>query len=67
MVWENIPFDKGQGGGLRTNPVARLGEGKVNGGTNNQQGGGDITEMENSYYGFLLRFITVYYGYYGVL
>ena len=31
------------------------------------QGGGDITEMENSYYGVLLRFITVYYGYYGVL
>ncbi len=27
--------------------------------------GGDITEMENSYYGFLLRFITVYSGYYG--
>ncbi len=24
--------------------------------------GGGITEMENSYYGFLLRFITVYYG-----
>ncbi len=37
------------------------------------QGGGDITEMKNSYYGFLLRFLTVllrfimefYYGYYG--
>ncbi len=29
------------------------------------QGGGYVTEMENSYYGFLLRFITVYYGYYG--
>ncbi len=24
------------------------------------QGGGDITEMENSYYRFLLRFISVY-------
>ncbi len=31
------------------------------------RGGWDITEMENSYYMFLLRFITVYYGYYGVL
>ncbi len=30
-----------------------------------QGGGGDLTEMENSYYWFLLWFITVYYGYYG--
>ncbi len=29
------------------------------------QGGGDITENGNSCYGFLLRFITFYYGYYG--
>jgi hypothetical protein len=35
--------------------------------THTNQGGGDITEMENSYYGVLLRFITVYYGYYGLL
>ncbi len=32
-----------------------------------QGGGGHITEMKNSYYGFLLRFVTVYYRYYGVL
>ncbi len=31
-----------------------------------QIGGGEITEMENSFYGFLLRFITVCYGYYGI-
>ncbi len=34
------------------------------------QGWGDIVEMENSCYGFLLRLITditEYYGYYGVL
>ncbi len=29
------------------------------------QGGGDITETENSYFGFWLRIITVYYGNYG--
>ncbi len=27
--------------------------------------GGDITEMENSYSGYLLPFITDYYEYYG--
>ncbi len=32
-----------------------------------KQGGGDITEMENSYYGVLSRFITGYYGFYGLL
>ena len=26
------------------------------------RGGGDITETKKSYYGVLLRFITVYYG-----